>query len=120
MAKEVSGDLVRGNLDLMILSVLADGAKYGYLIQQRLSDASRGLINIQAGTLYPLLHKLEDEKLVRCRWDDSTGRQRKWYELTAKGEKRLHHRATQWQQLATCLHELLAPVLGPDPKPAFE
>jgi DNA-binding PadR family transcriptional regulator len=120
MAKELAGDLLRGNLELMILSSLADGAKYGYLIQQRLGDASRGLISVKAGTLYPILHKLEEDKLVKCRWEDTTGRQRKWYELTAKGEKRLHHRASQWQQLAATLQELLNPVLGPDAKPAFD
>jgi PadR family transcriptional regulator PadR len=120
MANELAGDLLRGNLELMILSTLADGAKYGYLIQQRLGDASRGLVSVQAGTLYPILHKLEDERLVKCRWEDSTGRQRKWYELTAKGEKRLQQRANQWQKLAATLQELLTPVLGPDAKPAFE
>ena len=55
MPSELSVDLLRGNLEVMILSTLADGAKYGYLIQQRLGDASRGLINVQAGTLYPIL-----------------------------------------------------------------
>src|SRR5688572_32593768 len=111
MPNELSGDLLRGNLELMILSTLAGGAKYGYLIQQRLNEASRGLVSVQAGTLYPILHKLEDEKLVKCRWEDSTGRERKLYELTAKGEKRLHVRASQWQQLAATLQELLTPVL---------
>ena len=120
MANELAGDLLRGNLELMILSTLADGAKYGYLIQQRLGDASRGHVNVQAGTLYPILHKLEEERLVKCRWEDSTGRERKWYELTAKGEKRLQQRASQWQKLAATLQELLVPVLGPDAKPAFE
>ncbi len=120
MAQDFSGELVRGNLDLMVLSVLADGAKYGYLIQQRLADASRQRVNVQAGTLYPILHKLEDEKLVKARWEETTGRPRKWYELTAKGQKRLAHCATQWQQFAACLHELLAPVLDPNAKPAYD
>ena len=52
-------DLMRGSLDLMVLSVLADGPLYGYLIQKRLREASRNLVRLQAGTLYPLLHKLE-------------------------------------------------------------
>jgi PadR family transcriptional regulator PadR len=120
MANDFSGELVRGNLDLMVLSVLCDGAKYGYLIQQRLSNASRGRVNVQAGTLYPILHKLEGDKLVKAKWEESTGRPRKWYELTAKGQKRLAHRATQWQQFAACLHELLEPVLEPRANPAYE
>jgi len=111
MAKDSNSDALRGNLDLMVLSTLSDGPKYGYLIQQRLSDASCGLIAVQAGTLYPILHKLEDEKLVKCRWDSETGRQRKWYELTVKGTRRLEQRASQWRQITLCLQELLGPVL---------
>jgi PadR family transcriptional regulator PadR len=67
-------DLLRGSLDLMVLSVLAGGKKYGYLIQKEVREASGSRVDLQAGTLYPLLHKLEDERLVRSSWDDSTGR----------------------------------------------
>lgn len=112
------GDLLRGNLELMLLSVLADGAKYGYSIQQRLQEASQGSIQVQAGTLYPLLHRLEQESLIRSHWEDETGRRRKWYELTAKGARRLKQRAAQWTELASVVGELLRPVLEPRPKPA--
>lgn len=113
MGKDGGTELWRGNLDLMVLSSLAEGAKYGYAIQQRLEEASRGLIQIQAGTLYPILHRLEDEKLVKCRWEETTGRPRKWYELTAKGRHRLEERASQWQRLSACLQELVSPILAP-------
>ena len=76
-------DLLRGSLDLMVLSVLMDGSQYGYLIQKKIRDASGGRVELKAGTLYPLLHRLDADKLIRSRWDDSTGRRRKWYELTA-------------------------------------
>ena len=108
---------MRGSMDLMVLSSLIDGPKYGYLIQQRLSEASGGLVKIQPGTMYPLLHKLESKKLIRARWDDTTGRKRKWYELTAAGKKRLTHQAHQWEEYAECLRSMLAPVLGSDPQP---
>jgi PadR family transcriptional regulator, regulatory protein PadR len=101
-------DLVRGSLDLMILSVLAGGKKYGYLIQKEVREASGSRGDLQAGTLYPLLHKLEDERLVRSSWDDSTGRQRKWYELTAAGKKRLTIQAQEWADYAACIRQLLA------------
>src|SRR5689334_15900039 len=58
-------DLLRGSLDLMVLSVLAGGKKYGYLIQKEVREASGARVDLQAGTLYPLLHKLEDERLDR-------------------------------------------------------
>jgi PadR family transcriptional regulator PadR len=101
-------DLLRGSLDLMVLSVLAGGKKYGYLIQKEVREASGARVDLQAGTLYPLLHKLEDERLVRSSWDDSTGRQRKWYELTAAGRKRLTAQAQEWADYAACIRQLLA------------
>lgn len=113
-----NAESLRGNLDLMVLSTLAGGPKYGYLIAQRLADASGGMIAIPAGTLYPILHKLEDDRLIKSRWDETTGRQRKWYELTAKGSKQLVRRATQWRQVTQCLQDLLAPVLKSLPDPA--
>ena len=103
-------ELMRGSLDLMVLSVLADGAKYGYLIQQRLREASDELVDLKAGTLYPILHKLEKAKLVRSRWDDTTGRKRKWYELTAAGKKQLGHRVAEWQRYVACLKQILGPL----------
>ena len=102
-----SSELMRGSLDLMVLSVLTDGPKYGYLIQQRLREASRDMARLQAGTLYPLLHRLEDDGLVRSSWDDSTGRERKWYELTAAGRKRLAAQAQEWADYAECVRQLL-------------
>ena len=115
MTGKTGGDPLRGNLDLMVLSVLTEEHLYGYLIQQRLTEASGGLVNVRAGTLYPILHRLEADKLIRSRWDDSTGRRRKWYELTASGRKQLSQRAHEWRQYADCLREMLAPVFEAAP-----
>lgn len=114
MAK-LNPELLRGSLDLVVLTVLSGGRKYGYLLQQELREASRGMVDLQAGTLYPLLHKLELDKLIRSRWDDSTGRRRKWYELTDAGRKRLSRQAAEWHAYADCLRDLLAPIV-PHPK----
>lgn len=111
-------ELMRGSLDLVVLSVLATGPRYGYLVQQELRDASGGLVDVRAGTLYPLLHRLELEKLVRCRWDESTGRQRRWYEITERGRKKLEAQAREWHAYAGCIQSLLAAVVKPQPKPA--
>jgi DNA-binding PadR family transcriptional regulator len=114
---ESVADFLRGNLDLMVLSVLADGPKYGYLLQQRLRDSTGARLDLQAGTLYPLLHRLEADKLVRTKWETATGRRRKWYELTAAGRKRLEHQARAWHDYAACLRQLLAPIVS-SPSPA--
>src|SRR3954447_24184709 len=108
MAERFQRELIRGSLELMVLSVLAGGKKYGYLIQKEVREASGARVDLAAGTLYPLLHKLEDERLVKSLWDDSTGRQRKWYELTAAGRKRLSAQAQEWADYAACIRQLLA------------
>jgi len=110
-------DLLRGSLDLMVLSVLADESQYGYSIQKRLNFASMGKVTLPAGTLYPLLHRLETDKLIRSRWDESTGRKRKWYDLTAKGKKRLKAQVSQWHQYAQCVTSLINGI-GGQPKPS--
>lgn len=111
-------ELMRGSLELMVLSVLSGGSKYGYLIQQSLRDASDELVDLKAGTLYPILHKLETKKLVRSRWDDSTCRRRKWYDLTAAGKKQLKVRVDEWQAYVDCLRQVLGPLVNPTPLPA--
>jgi PadR family transcriptional regulator PadR len=109
MAKtdKFESDLLRGSLDLMVLSVLDREPQYGYVIQKLIREASGEKVKLSAGTLYPLLHRLEAEKLIRCRWDASTGRKRKWYSLTSAGKKRLARQANQWNQYATCMATLM-------------
>lgn len=111
-------DLLRGSLDLMVLSILAGGSTYGYELQQRLRDASTNLVQIQAGTLYPLLHRLETDGLIRSRWESSTGRKRKWYELTAAGKRRLTSQTQEWDRYVACIQSVLAPVRAALPAPA--
>jgi len=118
MTERLNPELMRGSLDLMILSSLAEKSRYGYSLQQALREASQGLVDLKAGTLYPLLHRLEGDQLIRSKWDDSTGRRRKWYSLTAKGRRRLKQQAQQWLELSNCLRRMLAPVVDPPPEPA--
>ena len=110
-------ELVRGSLDLMVLSVLASQAKYGYLIQKDVRLATGDKVPLPAGTLYPLLHRLEAQAWIRSRWDDTTGRRRKWYEITALGKKQLHRQAVAWQSYAACIQQLLETLPVPAAKP---
>jgi len=107
MADRFQRELIRGSLELMVLSVLAGGKKYGYLIQKEVRQASDSRVDLAAGTLYPLLHRLEADGLVRSSWDDDTGRQRKWYELTPRGSKKLNTDARDWADYAACIRQLL-------------
>lgn len=111
MMERFQRELMRGSLDLMVLSVLADGAKYGYLIQKRVREAGGDMVKLQAGTLYPLLHRLEADGAIKSKWDHSTGRKRKWYELTAAGRRRIRDQAAQWDRYVACIRQLLTPAL---------
>ncbi len=102
-------DLLHGSLEVLVLSVLADGPQYGYAIQRKLRDAAGQ--DVKAGTLYPLLHRLEQEHLLEPMWEKTTGRPRKWYTLSTAGRKRLTTQAADWQALIARLQSLVLPAL---------
>jgi PadR family transcriptional regulator, regulatory protein PadR len=66
--------------------------------------------------MYPLLHRLEADGLIKSRWETETGRRRKWYELTTQGKRKLQTQAREWFALAGCLESLLKPVLKLSPE----
>ena len=113
----INPELLRGSLELMVLSTLSQGKKYGYLIQSTLWESSRESIEMKAGTLYPILHKLEKEGWVKCHWENETGRRRKWYELTPLGKKQLRVRADEWGRYVECLRRILGPLADLSPLP---
>lgn len=63
-----------------------------------------------------MLHRLELDKLVKCRWDESTGRKRRWYDLTERGRKKLTAQAHEWRQYAACIQAVLANVCEAQPR----
>ena len=112
-AERFAPELVRGSLDLMALSVLAAGPRYGLAVQQELRSASGGQVEANPGTLYPLLHRLEADGLIAAAWRTESGRRRKWYSLTPAGRARLADRAAQWYAYADLVRSLLEPAVGP-------
>jgi len=102
-------DLIRGSLVLMVLSLLVEGARHGYAIQRGIREACGH--TIQAGTLYPLLHQLEADGLLRASWDRSTKRPRKVYSITAAGRRRLRSDAKDWHALLERLQGLIEPAV---------
>lgn len=102
-------ELFRGSLDVMVLAVLADGKQYGYSIQKRVHLASGQ--TIKAGSLYPLLHRLEAEELVKATWETGSGRDRKWYTLTPAGQRALKSAAADWQACFAQMQALVLPAL---------
>jgi transcriptional regulator len=93
-------DLPQGTLDLLILKVVALGPLHGYAIIQRLQQISRDVVQVQQGSLYPALHRLENRRLLAAEWKSSdTGREAKFYKLTKKGRAFMHEETASWHRL---------------------
>jgi PadR family transcriptional regulator PadR len=103
-------ELVAASSVPLVLSILAKGDSYGYAIIQRVKELSAGKIEWTDGMLYPVLHWLEDERLVRTRWTKAeSGRKRKYYSLRPEGRQMLREQKVQWTLVASTLNQLWRP-----------
>ncbi len=94
-------DLIQGTLDLLILKILAHEALHGYGIAQRILVTSKEILQVQQGSLYPALHRLQRKGLLQSEWRESgNGPMAKYYSLTAAGRKNLKEEEAQWQRYA--------------------
>jgi PadR family transcriptional regulator PadR len=101
-------DLLQGTLDLLILKTLALEPMHGWGIGQRLRQISNDVLQVQQGSLYPALHRLERQGLIAATWRPSENNRRaKYYELTRAGRKRLESEASSWQRLSTAIAQVL-------------
>lgn len=112
MKTEERFDLPQGTLDLLILRVVGLGPIHGYAIAQRIQQMSREALQVQQGSLYPALHRLEFKKMLAANWRPSeTGREAKYYELTAKGRLHLKAETENWKRLTDVVGLILKGTL---------
>jgi PadR family transcriptional regulator PadR len=98
-------DLVQGTLELLILRMLAAGPQHGWAIARRIQQTSGDVLQVQQGSLYPALYRLERAGAVTGAWRESeTGRQAKFYHLTPAGERRLQDERAQWRRLSAAVN----------------
>ena len=98
---------LKGNLDLLLLSVLAAGPAHGYAIIAALRERSEGKFDLPEGTIYPALHRLEDAGLLGSSWAEGEGRKRRVYGLTDKGAAALAAERTEWRAFANGVQAVL-------------
>jgi transcriptional regulator len=97
-------DLVQGTLDLLLLKILALEPLHGWAISQRLKQVSRDVLQVSDGSLYPALHKLEQEGWITAKWKTSElGRRAKFYSLTRLGRGQLEKETANWKRLANAI-----------------
>src|SRR5579884_2240774 len=105
---DAKSDLPQGTLDLLILKVVALAPLHGYAIAQRLQQVSREVVQVQQGSLYPALHRLENRGFLAAEWrNTATGREAKFYRLTRKGRAQLESETASWNRLAQAVAAVL-------------
>jgi len=114
----LSKQTLDGNVETLILAVLESGPSYGYAIVKELNERAEGILQLGEGTIYPVLYRLEDKKLIAARWRlAENGRQRKYYRLISKGHKALATNRQQWQMLSAAMGKVLGSAQNLLPKP---
>jgi transcriptional regulator len=98
-------DLVQGTLDLLILKTISLEPKHGWAIAKRIQQVSREALQIQQGSLYPALHRLEQQGWIKSEWRSTeTGRMAKFYSLTRSGGRQLEKELSSWTRLSTAIN----------------
>jgi transcriptional regulator len=107
-AKAAQGELMPGTLDMLILKTLSRGAMHGYSIAQFIQQASRDVLRVEEGALYPALHRLEVRGLLKAEWGTSDNNRRaKFYTLTALGRRELDEEAAYWERVAAAVTRVM-------------
>jgi PadR family transcriptional regulator PadR len=97
-------EMLKGNTETLLLSLLTEGAKYGYMLVKEIEARSNGYFRVKDGTVYPALHRMEKEALVASVWDSSTnGQSRRVYEITPKGHQMLKSLKEEWERFCRAL-----------------
>ncbi len=106
-------DLLRGSTDSLLLALVGESPKYGYSIIKEIEKRTEGELRFKEGTLYPALHRLEEEGLIRGEWVSVKGMERRYYSLTERGGEVLQNRRRQWQQFSNAVDSIISPT-APD------
>jgi PadR family transcriptional regulator len=97
------GEALKGHLDLLLLAILAEGPAHGYVVIESLRRRSNGTFDLPEGTIYPALHRLESQGLLRSSWSEDSLRRKRIYQLTPKGQQMLAKRQEEWKRFSKAM-----------------
>ena len=104
-------DLVQGTLDLLILKTISLEPKHGWAIAKRIQQVSREILQVQQGSLYPALHRLEQQGWIKAHWAETeTGRKAKFYALTRAGRAQMEKEMASWDRLSAAINLVVKTV----------
>jgi PadR family transcriptional regulator PadR len=98
------GEALKGHLDLLLLAILAEGPAHGYAVIEALRSRSNGMFDLPEGTIYPALHRLENQGLLQSAWSEDGPRRKRIYQLTPKGQQALASRQDEWKQFSKAVN----------------
>jgi PadR family transcriptional regulator len=112
MSTDRKTDLLQGTLDMLILRTLQLGRAHGHEIAKHIQRSSDEVLQVEHGSLYPALHRLERKGLILAKWETAKDRNRdfKYYRLTTAGRKQLIAEQSKWQQLAEAIARVMSPI----------
>jgi len=105
---QISGDILRGHTETIILNILSRGDSYGYEISKRIHESSEGLIDIKDATIYTALSRMEKDELITTYWGEGVGgARRRYYSITRAGKDKYKELADEWQVIIKVLNKLI-------------
>ena len=108
---KIDKELMKGSTTMLILNLLAQENMYGYQMIKELSKKSQNVFEFQEGTLYPILHSLEEKELISSYWEESTAKKRKYYSITDRGRKVLLDKKEEWKVFSEGISKAIGGVL---------
>jgi len=110
MSRDEKEELLKGTLDMLILQTLQRGALHGYAISQALRVRSSEVLQVETGSLYPALHRLERQRFVSAKWGETEQKQRaRFYNITAAGRQQLARDRSKWEAMVAAIGAVLEP-----------
>lgn len=108
---KVDRELLKGSTNLLVLSVLENENMYGYEMIKKIKVQSENVFEFQEGTLYPILHALEQKNYIISYWDETGPKKRKYYSITKDGKKHLKEKKEEWESFSNGINQVLGGVL---------
>lgn len=108
---KISRELLKGSTNLLVLSLLEKENMYGYQMIKKISEKSENVFEFQEGTLYPILHGLEEKNYITSHWDTEGSKKRKYYSITKEGKKHLKEKKEEWQLFSGGINQIVGGVL---------
>jgi PadR family transcriptional regulator PadR len=108
---KISRELLKGSTNMLVLSLLENENMYGYQMIKKLSERSQNVFELQEGTLYPILHSLEEKNYITSYWDNTGAKKRKYYSITKEGKKHLREKKDEWRTFSNGINQVVGGVL---------